>query len=350
MKYVEILLVVGKKCNFRCSYCYTQHKEDAYIDQGNILSENIDKVFKHIDWYLSKVETMRITFYGGEPLCYPDFIRQIVSRYRENPNIDFNLVTNGVLLQKYWDIFEGIPKNRMFFAVSYDYSLQDTQRHEGTYQVVRDAVKFLVQKGCRFKTITVFTNETLPRIKEVFEDHLKLERECGREFIGRVNTAKSTFKDAESVYTDSKLLEDLQYIQRYNKEHPRGGWRTNACMLNRKNEYAYLNFLPECYAICPDGRITWDCRSWFYNDSIDSLTTGTIFEEPEIVYENRQKILKEWGGHISEECKNCETTACKITPFRFHENESPVHWGEPPTNAFKYHCKITRFMAKYLNG
>lgn len=38
MKYVEILLVVGKKCNFRCSYCYTQHKEGAYIDEGNILS------------------------------------------------------------------------------------------------------------------------------------------------------------------------------------------------------------------------------------------------------------------------------------------------------------------------
>ena len=347
MKYMEILLVLGKKCNFRCKYCYTQYLDDAYIDPINVFRDNLGKVIEHINWYLEETSLLRLSFYGGEPLVYADVIEKLVDKYRENPKVDFNLITNGLLLPQYWYIFEGIPRDRLAVAISYDYSMQEENRKEGTYEPVREVIKDAVGRLSKFKTITTFTADTLPIIKSVFEDHLKLVAECPREFRGRVNISKSTFKGRDDIYTNQKLIADLKEIREYNYFHPRGGWRSNSCMLSRKDTTRYLNFLPTCYAICPDGKITWDCRSYFY-DGIDKLSAGTIFDSPEQVYKNRQDMLNLWGNHIDPECYKCGATSCKITPFRFYENESPVHWGQLPPLEDRHHCKITEFITKYL--
>ena len=138
---MEVLLVLGSKCNFRCSYCYTQLKEKPFRDDINVFESNLDKVFEHIDWHLERYPSVTLTEFGGEPLIYIDVWEKLINRYVGNPKIRWNFITNGMLLPKCWDILRVIPKNKLSMSISYDYSLQDETRQAGTYEPVREIIK-----------------------------------------------------------------------------------------------------------------------------------------------------------------------------------------------------------------
>lgn len=75
-------VMLGNKCNQKCSYCY-QDK----IDSGFVFDEQIIKTVNNSD---------RVMFYGGEPLLYFDVIEYIIKKL--NPKNLINITTNGTLL------------------------------------------------------------------------------------------------------------------------------------------------------------------------------------------------------------------------------------------------------------
>ena len=344
---MEVLLVLGSKCNFRCSYCYTQLKEKPFRDDINVFESNLDKVFEHIDWHLERYPSVTLTEFGGEPLVYIDVWEKLIDRYVGNPKIRWNFITNGMLLPKCWDVLRVIPKNKLSMSISYDYSLQDETRQAGTYEPVREIIKEYSPRAQSFKTVTVFTADTLPRIGEVFQDYYSLVQECPRKYIARINLAKSTFKDGDDIYTNQELIKVLTNIKSFNSLHRDIGLRDNSLLLSRKNYEKYKGFLGGCYAICPDGKITWDCNS-FFKGYIDNLYVGTIFEDPAEVYAARQDVLQQWNYHIDEKCYLCSATACKCPPFFGYETESPVHWGSIPKPEQGYYCKATKFISQFI--
>lgn len=324
-------------------------KENAFKDEVNVFYDNLDRVYKHIDWHLANYPSLTLSGFGGEPLVYADVFGEVIQRYVRNPKVRFNFITNGELLPKTWDIFKQIPYSRLGLSISYDYSLQDETRKAGTYETIREVIKEYCGKAQGFKTVTVFTADTLPRIGEAFDDYLALVQKCPRQFVARVNLSKNSFKDREDIYTNEGLIQELTRIRAYNQVHSKTGMKCNSLMLSRKNFDSYRQFLNGCYAICPDGRVTWDCNS-FFKGWIDNLYAGTIFQEPDEVYEARQKVLEQWGGHIDEKCIQCSAQACKCPPFYSYEAESPVHWGSVPKPEKGYYCEATKFISKYLYG
>lgn len=85
-----VFLIVGKCCNFNCSYCI-QGDTHRVTDSVKVSPEVIN--------YLNNFHN-RVTFYGGEPLLYFDKIKEVLVKTRESGN-SYSLMTNGSLLKKY---------------------------------------------------------------------------------------------------------------------------------------------------------------------------------------------------------------------------------------------------------
>lgn len=96
---LRIILVLTRKCNCRCIYCY----EDA---QGASFPDVTDagKIIRFIERTMEekKLCKLRIIFYGGEPLLRREkitefslyFFKKLKSQYR------FSIITNGTLLKR----------------------------------------------------------------------------------------------------------------------------------------------------------------------------------------------------------------------------------------------------------
>ena len=82
-------------CNFSCPYCF-ETKEKGKMDENTI--ENIIEFVKN----QSRLNAVRITWYGGEPLLYPDVIEKITEGIETGCNVPVSakIITNGYFLNE----------------------------------------------------------------------------------------------------------------------------------------------------------------------------------------------------------------------------------------------------------
>lgn len=122
---INLRIVLGKKCNYSCSYCLQANSKDAKearIDL-NLLASRIKN-------FLGDRKIGSLSFWGGEPLLYMDDIKTLFNELKLNfahsDNGNVSIVTNGSLLAKD-DIFNWIWENieDVFITISYDGPGQD---------------------------------------------------------------------------------------------------------------------------------------------------------------------------------------------------------------------------------
>lgn len=88
------------ECNFGCAYCYEPRKK------GFISNEVREDIYKFLDGRLAGIkDTLNITWFGGEPLLYPNVIKEMTPRLKEitsHHNIKYSayMITNGYLINK----------------------------------------------------------------------------------------------------------------------------------------------------------------------------------------------------------------------------------------------------------
>jgi uncharacterized protein len=99
---VDIIVVLNLDCNFACKYCYEgDMKGRIYMSEGTAAAL-IDFTRKRFD---QDKKTLRLDFYGGEPLLSLDLIRDISGQLNQfakdrNASYTFGLVTNGSLFKR----------------------------------------------------------------------------------------------------------------------------------------------------------------------------------------------------------------------------------------------------------
>jgi len=67
---------VDQACNFRCVYCYEDHSKNKFMD-----NDDFDIFCKFIS--KQKISTLRVDYFGGEPLLNISFIKKCNSRLIE---------------------------------------------------------------------------------------------------------------------------------------------------------------------------------------------------------------------------------------------------------------------------
>ncbi|MDF2520950.1 MAG: radical protein [Clostridia bacterium] len=84
-------------CNFRCTYCYEEHKKLIMDDAA------AERIIKFIDSITKKVNILSVSWFGGEPLLEIDRIIELTNKFkaicqRNNCKYRAFMTTNGYLL------------------------------------------------------------------------------------------------------------------------------------------------------------------------------------------------------------------------------------------------------------
>jgi len=106
-------LLITKKCNSKCAYCYEEGIVGSTNNQSGVL--NLDD-FKNIIKEAKKIGFKRITISGGEPtLCF-DWVEELIKICHEE-NLSVYLTTNATN-RKIVDLAKKYPK--LEFRISLD--------------------------------------------------------------------------------------------------------------------------------------------------------------------------------------------------------------------------------------
>ena len=138
-------------CNFRCTYCYQEHKKDV------LAGDALEKTYRYIERELPVYESLRIHWFGGEPLlrlknvldssaALIEICRKMQKRYSAA------ITTNGSLFT--------VPTARSLRAVGVEQvqftldgarPVHDTTRlrknGSGSYEAVMQAIRVAVDEG-----------------------------------------------------------------------------------------------------------------------------------------------------------------------------------------------------------
>jgi uncharacterized protein len=115
-----LLVVLSEKCNLNCSYCGVDKWSKKAIDPYLYLEEFRRLRAQHPD------ETIKIDFFGGEPLLQMDLIKTILDEVKKDGNIKLFMPTNGLLLDE--DKADFLVENDIEVSISFDGLWQDTNR------------------------------------------------------------------------------------------------------------------------------------------------------------------------------------------------------------------------------
>lgn len=95
---LHLVLATTMDCNFGCPYCYENRRK------GKMSDEVQTAIIEFIRINLEKgVRSLDVTWYGGEPLLYPDIIKKMSVKIHElvteySCELNMYMVTNGYLL------------------------------------------------------------------------------------------------------------------------------------------------------------------------------------------------------------------------------------------------------------
>ncbi len=119
----HLVLEVTQNCNFRCRYCVYSgsYKHERTHSPVNMSEEVALKALEFLRKRSRDENTIRIGFYGGEPLLNFKLIKFIVlraSKIFKDKKVRFSLTTNGALLKDH--IIEYLVDHKIFTFVSID--------------------------------------------------------------------------------------------------------------------------------------------------------------------------------------------------------------------------------------
>lgn len=143
-------------CNLHCSYCFEKSIE---LTKDKLNDRQLDVILEYISLFIKKNKNVNISLMGGEPLLSGN--KRIVTKvleYCKEKNIKLGIITNGVNINEYIDIFNSIgDKNILYFQITIDgpRNVHDTRRvsidKSGTYDMIMKNLEQLSQLG--YKTI-----------------------------------------------------------------------------------------------------------------------------------------------------------------------------------------------------
>jgi len=173
---LSVTILPTMDCNLRCTYCYA----DGGIDPIKL---NFGDIACFLNQLISKYpDCNKINLYfagGGEPLLNFDLINEVVNYVKQKGLIpDIKIVTNGILIQKY---FDWLKENKVNLRISYDGSAQNTNRpgyNFNSNDVLIDTFKFL-KKNYPPELLTVQLTVTSSNVFKMCEDVEKIILEYG---------------------------------------------------------------------------------------------------------------------------------------------------------------------------
>ncbi|MBQ3599326.1 MAG: radical SAM protein [Clostridia bacterium] len=173
---VLTILPTGK-CNFKCPYCF---ELDKPFHRAKMTLENQKALLKFVQKRVSKHKSLKVGWFGGEPLLEPDVIRNLSEGFMSICKARFlpyssEMTTNGYFLNE--EIFDMLYKCKIYnYQVTID-GLKErhdksrmTKKGEGTFdQIVSNLLRIKREKRYKFARILIRVNVTEDLMEELNE-------------------------------------------------------------------------------------------------------------------------------------------------------------------------------------
>jgi uncharacterized protein len=305
----HLRLNVTETCNLRCSYCY-ERVSDVW-NQKRIMEWNVAK--KAIDQFLSyiqKNEKNKITvrFFGGEPMLNWELVEKsmdyIKNKLSDDVQVNYIINTNGTLIDDMRAKF--LSEHNISVSLSVDgvKDIHDKFRvypnGTGSFDVVDNNIKYLIEHRCRFNLSVVCTEETLMRLTDLIDYISEKQKECEYQIPVCFNFVQITEEEGR-LTADEKidfLVEALKYADQ--KEVQSFGGMTHFVFEKLLYNYigTYCGGSGSEFSVAPSGDI-FPCSGLDINlGNIDSF--DEIFQS-----ETYKNLCKRKSGNIMR-CKDCE--------------------------------------------
>lgn len=155
-----VTMSLTDRCNFRCVYCNLPNlnrQEMTTADWHRAIDE------------LADAGMLRVSVMGGEPLIRKD-VGEIVAHLKQR-GVNVAMNTNGWYFPKHMDVVRMLD----LACITLDGrpETNDSQRHQGAYEKVLQAIDLALEAGVKVITMTVMTkgaHEDIDHVLEVARD------------------------------------------------------------------------------------------------------------------------------------------------------------------------------------
>ena len=263
----DLTLQVTKDCNFACRYCTFSCNSNMARNHEktnmpwNIAKRCIDFLYSHS----SDMNTVTISFYGGEPLLNYELITQVVEyseKLFQSKRVDFVMTTNGSILTD--KMIDFLAEHRFLLTLSFDgppdiqnYHRKFLTNGEGTHDLVyRNIMRLKARKPDYYNSFVsmnpvVFYDEDKEQILEYHMDRFGLPKKRitlrdatmnGIDYIPSHIGDKSKKTDNDILEVFPEELEDTFRNIYNNKENVSTIWHHNGpCVPSVRMIFADVN-------------------------------------------------------------------------------------------------------------
>lgn len=201
-------------CNFRCVYCYEEHKNVVMND------ETEKSILKYIKKNINAYKKIFIGWFGGEPLLEKDRIISLTHKIKaicKESSVEYSasMTTNGYLFtDDFINQIEDISINKVQITIDGPKEYHDTKRPlingGGTYERIIDNILKLTQKNVLINLRINIDKENVEHIDSLF-DQIPIE---SREKI--IIYISNLFQSKENLKTFDIYLKAIEKGFKFN--------------------------------------------------------------------------------------------------------------------------------------
>lgn len=257
-KTISFTILPTTACNARCLYCFELNNQIMTMS-----NECIKTVVAFIEKQSKDFEQISITWFGGEPLLFPNIISAIMTELSivcASKKISCSMISNGVLFDA-----ETVQKAKMDWHVDYvQITLDGTQYNyeriknyiniQGAFSIVLNNIQSLVDGG-------VDVSIRLNVDKENWKDLIDLIDELHIRFDNKIHVyAYPIFETREN---DKNLIGKRElafYLGKIFEKLKKAGYRTQICEFKEFVPWYCASTLPYNFVIMPNGKLL-KCQS-----------------------------------------------------------------------------------------
>lgn len=306
----DACLGITSRCNFSCKHCLNRNLP---LSEADLTTQEL---FGVID-QLGNGGVKKVSLFGGEPLCHPDF-KEIVEYLNQYP-INLSLNTNGTLIDS--EMARWLKGHKIGSAiVSFDGSrpeIMDAIRGEGAFEKCLKGIKVLCTEGMNVLLSVTLNKINYQDIKEMVLLGRKLAGNSIR--FNHVFFAGNAACFAKELYLspeeERQAIKEVWQLKQVFGDfiHPNSSYLCQKEKLEKVKDYKPASdklVIPPCgaarnkCAIRPDGwvvpcEIIWEVKC----GNLRQKTLQEIWQNSEMM--NSFRLALEIDLNQLPECKNC---------------------------------------------
>jgi sulfatase maturation enzyme AslB (radical SAM superfamily) len=331
---------MGYSCNMRCKFCFEQNS-----GYGNIRATK--EMLSYFADYMAYVKQktgkdVTATIYGGEPFMHLDNLVYFIERLSPFAS-GVVVVSNGLGIHNYENeilYMRELLKGRLNISISYNFSLQDETRQCGTYDKVRNTIRYLSELGFAVNSPVVFTPKTIHRIGEVFDDFKQLRDECKTNRLTwnyfkdttPIADVKFDILEKELIRIRPSVLESVDHFRYSMIGASRGDHRIDCLFAAVRAALTPDGCIYPGYDLCHDNEFTKELLRFGY--------VGDPFENLDA---KREELLRVLPVNPPASCRRCKTQ-CRVIPWRTLKDDISQYNQMPHPER----CQVIQFVGKYI--